>query len=237
MITSETPLLVEPWSDPDDLDYGLISISDHSAAHHPSHPDVASDWADDLGKRLAGAIATETTRYSWSRRRLCMVAAVVAIISGVVLVAAGAIRASRDRGLIATTPAASAAATAMSSGDDCTAGTHDGVVTGAGLGGSGTGPDAILAFESAYYVDRSGVGARAVTTADAAMPAADAIQRGIDSVPVGTTHCVVIAADGADRWTVDLTEHRPGTAPVQYPQTITTTARDGHVLITGITAR
>ncbi|MBC7301291.1 MAG: hypothetical protein H5T78_10070, partial [Nocardia sp.] len=63
------------------------------------------------------------------------------------------------------------------------------MVRGNGAGGTESGIAAILAFQYAYYVARSGDEARTLLTADAAAPSAAAIQAGIDSTPVGTTHC------------------------------------------------
>ncbi|WP_433662689.1 hypothetical protein ACQPW1_11400 [Nocardia sp. CA-128927] len=94
-----------------------------------------------------------------------------------------------------------------------------------------------MAFETAYYVTRSGIAARAVTTADANVPAAETIQAGIDTIPAGTRFCVVVDPAGPNLWQVDLTETRPGRAPVVYRQTVTSTVVDGRVLITGITSR
>ncbi|NUS43835.1 MAG: hypothetical protein HOQ24_09130 [Mycobacteriaceae bacterium] len=110
-------------------------------------------------------------------------------------------------------------------------------VRGAGPGGTDSGPSAVMAFQTAYYVTRSGGAARAVTTADANVPAADTIQAGIDTIPTDTRFCVVVDPAGPHAWRVDLTETRPGHEPIVYRQTVTTTIADGRVLITGITQR
>ncbi|MBF6333192.1 hypothetical protein [Nocardia transvalensis] len=110
-------------------------------------------------------------------------------------------------------------------------------VRGSGGGGTDSGPGAVMAFETAYYVTRSGIAARAVTTPDANVPAAETIQAGIDTIPADTRFCVVVDPSGPNSWQVELTETRPGRAPIVYRQTVTTTVVDGRVLITGITPR
>src|SRR5690606_41445956 len=65
----------------------------------------------------------------------------------------------------------------------------------------------------------------------------EVIQAGIDSVEPGTRHCVRIVTVADGRYSVEVTEYRPGGAPATYSsQTVTTAATDGRTLITGITA-
>ena len=130
-------------------------------------------------------------------------------------------------------------AAAPASGDDtvCPTRTDGDLVRGNGPGGTDSGSDAVLAFQYAYYVARSGAQARAVTTPEAAVPAAQEIQQGIDSIPLGTTHCLAIAALPQGRFAVELTEHRPDGSSSLERQTVSTVTRDRRVLITGITAR
>lgn len=111
------------------------------------------------------------------------------------------------------------------------------VLRSAEAGGTDSGPDAVLAFQYAYYVTRSGEQARAVVTPDADVSPAAVIQRGIDTIPVGTTHCVRITAVAADRFTVEVTEFRPAGAPATYTKQSVRTALVGdRTLITGIAA-
>ncbi|MFC8043038.1 hypothetical protein [Nocardia sp. NPDC057353] len=122
-------------------------------------------------------------------------------------------------------------------GADCPTGRTPTEVRGAGRGGAMSGPDAILAFQYAYYVDRSGSSARQLVAPDAAVSPAPVIQRGIDSIPAGTTHCVRITGVGDNRYSVEVTEHRPGGVPASYSrQTVTTAEIGGRTLITGIAA-
>jgi hypothetical protein len=90
-----------------------------------------------------------------------------------------------------------------------------------------SGPGVIAAFEYAYYITRSGAAVRALATSDTSLPPAETIQAGIDTVPTGTTHCVRITPITTDVYSVALAEMRPGQAPAQFPQTITTKNIDG----------
>ncbi|MEU2037418.1 hypothetical protein [Nocardia niwae] len=137
----------------------------------------------------------------------------------------------------ASAPARSApAATPAAPVAQCPAERIGNRIQGNGAGGFDSGPAVIFAFQHAYYVDRSGAQVRATTTADAAVQAADAIQRGIDSIPAGTTHCVAITPGAfAGQYLVVVTEHRPGQQPVTYnPQIVTTTEDGGRTLISAI---
>ncbi|BDT99158.1 hypothetical protein IFM12276_21870 [Nocardia sputorum] len=137
----------------------------------------------------------------------------------------------------AAAPAPSAAATAPAAPvAQCPAERVGNRIQGNGAGGFDSGPAVIFAFQYAYYVDRSGEHVRATTTADAAVQAADAIQRGIDSIPAGTTHCVAISPGAfAGQYLVVVTEHRPGQNPVTYnPQIVTTTKDGSRTLISAI---
>ncbi|WP_216897343.1 hypothetical protein [Nocardia alni] len=111
------------------------------------------------------------------------------------------------------------------------------LVRGNGTGSLADGPDAILAFEHAYYTARSGTAARAVTTTDADVPSADTIDAGISTITPGTTACVVIMPQTPGRYLVTISENAAGGAVHSFTQLITTTAQDGSgVRITGIHA-
>ncbi|WP_040797142.1 hypothetical protein [Nocardia higoensis] len=113
----------------------------------------------------------------------------------------------------------------------------DRVLRSAAAGGDTSGPDAVLGFQYAYYVERSGERARQFVAPDAAVPSAEIIQRGIGTVPVGTTHCVRVTTIGENMYAVEVTEYRPGGAPATYnKQTVTTEVVGGRVLISGIAA-
>ncbi|WP_433661881.1 hypothetical protein ACQPW1_06785 [Nocardia sp. CA-128927] len=118
--------------------------------------------------------------------------------------------------------------------------TKDGKVTvGNGAGDTTTGPGAILGFQYAFYVERSGERARRFVAPDAEnVSTAEIIQKGInEQVPVGTTHCVRITELATDTFDVDLTEHRPDGTTFVYPQTVTMVSRDGKMLVYAIKER
>ncbi len=114
------------------------------------------------------------------------------------------------------------------------------VISGTDPGGTSDGPSAILAFERAYYVQRSGFAARGVVANDANVPAADQIQRGINQIPIGTLYCVQITRAGSDageaHWEVRLTQQRPGEQPQTFTQIITTRTAGNRTLISAINA-
>ncbi|MEV4125204.1 hypothetical protein [Nocardia sp. NPDC049707] len=114
------------------------------------------------------------------------------------------------------------------------------VISGTDPGGTSDGPSAILAFERAYYVQRSGFAARGVVANDGNVPAADQIQRGINQIPIGTLYCVQITRAGSDagaaHWEVRLTQQVPGEQPQTFTQIITTRTAGNRTLITAIDA-
>ncbi|WP_231390409.1 hypothetical protein [Nocardia sp. CNY236] len=109
------------------------------------------------------------------------------------------------------------------------------VVRGNGTGSVESGPDVILAFQHAYYVARSGTLARALTTADAALPPAAVIDEGIASIPAGTQHCVLITQMLDGRHDVWITEQRPGATNYTYRQFVTVATKAGKFTIVAIT--
>ena len=119
---------------------------------------------------------------------------------------------------------------------NCPAERTGNTVQGNGPGGTGSGTDAIFGFQHAYYATRSGEQARTVVVPDAAVPSAADIQHGIDTIPAGTTHCIQITPGAfVGQYTVVVTEHRPGSAPLGYnPQLVTTMRIGDRTLITGI---
>ncbi|WP_216916936.1 hypothetical protein [Nocardia noduli] len=216
---------------------------------YPARPHT--DWADGLEEHLERTIQTAAPRRRRPRRGHLVLAAGAAITAMIVALLSSGDPATSDPAatgtdsvsLVPATPAPPSPVTLLpgsagaAAGSDCPARVEGDTVTSAERGDTDSGPGVILAFESAYYLDRSGAKARGFTTGDAALPSAAAIQTGIDSVPRGTTHCVRIAPAGPGGWAVDLSEQRPGQPTQVYRQTITTTSHDGRVLITGIAIR
>jgi hypothetical protein len=189
-------------------------------------------YAPDRGRGIVTALLT--------------VAAVGAVVTTVVIIN---LDAARDQGSPAPATPPTATLSAAAAGTpaaavwphataDCRRTRTAALTTGADPGDTETGPGAILGFEHAYYVARSGEQARTYVAADADVPAAEVIQTGIDAVPHGVRYCVYItaaAAAGGDAWHVQLHEQWPGDpAPERYNQHITTRTAAGRTLITSI---
>ena len=119
---------------------------------------------------------------------------------------------------------------------DCPTATVGKVSWGRDGGGTSNGVDAIKAFDYGYYVLRSGEAARAVVAPDAALVAdAPTIQRAVDALPAGTTHCLEITDTGRGVYEVRLAEFLPNSAaPSLTFQVIETGVREGRTVITGI---
>jgi len=123
--------------------------------------------------------------------------------------------------------ALSAAPTAAAAAGDfkCEESESGGTVTGSGAGDTKSVAGVILAFEHAYYSVRDAEKALDLTSDDSPLVDAEALQKGIDSVPKGTEHCVSITPDGS-KARVEITEARPSQTPETFVQEITT-SRDG----------
>lgn len=258
MATAHSPRDLDRWFTALDINPAARSVGagpagdvmgpDPDDGFELDEPGPAPDWADSLDDqftemardRQAAAADTQRRRNRWRYTGI--------LVAGVSVVAGSAVwsttpdspqafSSNTAASPAATTSAMGSSSPTTASAGECPSQVSGDVVTGADHGGTDSGPHAILAFEAAYYLDRSGTKAREVTTAEAAVPPAQAIQQGIDTVPRGTTHCVTITPTGLDTYAIDLTETRPDTGTTVYRQTITTTHRDGRVLITGITPR
>ncbi|MGW5440464.1 hypothetical protein [Nocardia asteroides] len=107
------------------------------------------------------------------------------------------------------------------------------LVRGNGRGSQTNGPEVILAFQYAYYVQRSGATARSLVAAEAGMEPAEVIDAGIATIPQGSEHCVSVTPQG-DRFGVVITETRPGGEVRTYRQLVTVADRDGRTVITEI---
>lgn len=185
-----------------------------------------------------------TPRPTTGRRRLTRTAAAVAagllIVAGVGFVAVRSITGTDDLQPPAVTADAPTTSEADSDALDAVppplsaelSPTADPATCRTDSGDQNSGPGVIAAFEHAYYVSRSGDAARALAAPDSPLPAGPVIQTtGIDTVPVGTTHCVRITPITSGVYAVALAEMRPGQPPKQWAQTITTKELDGRWFI------
>ncbi|MDL9947061.1 hypothetical protein QSJ19_15980 [Gordonia sp. ABSL11-1] len=129
----------------------------------------------------------------------------------------------------------SAAPTSSTPSDPCPTIVDGAVTTGHGSGDQKSGAGAILAFNHAYYIERSAAAARAVAAPNA-VATADVMQKYIDQRPAGTQHCLSITDRGRGTYSVVLTEipPEPGAQPIVYRQTIKTIQSRGKTWIASI---
>ncbi|RJO68388.1 hypothetical protein D5S18_33820 [Nocardia panacis] len=208
---------------------------------------VRFPWPEDEPEDIFGsrpvtasrALRQEARDIGAARRKRALIVLVAVVL--VLLAAAAAVAylladGSKGAGAAPTTLQFTAGS-APSGGDECRTEQGDGVLRSSAPGGTDSGPDAILAFQYAYYVERSGERARAAVAPDAPVSSAEMIQRGIDSVPAGASHCVHVTTITEGRYAVEVTVFRPGAGPTTYNRQIVTTAViGGRALITGIAA-
>ncbi|WP_433578065.1 hypothetical protein [Nocardia brasiliensis] len=206
----------------------------------PKPPPLTSpglSWADDpIAQRLAPstpAVAPPPRRTASHRGRnaLAGLLAVVILIGLTVTV----IVVSSNGGDDSPVPPGSTTAAGLT----CPTGKDGKVTVGNGNGDTASGAGAILGFQYAFYVQRSGAQARAFVAPDAEnVSSAEIIQGGINAeVPVGTKHCLRITEVASDTFDVDLTQRKPDGTETIYHQTITTAVRDGKVLVYSIKPR
>lgn len=212
-----------------------------------SHSEEAwQDWLRyDLDEDDAVAQSTQfaADHRRWQALGLAGGAALaVAAIASVIVIGSG----PDTPAAVPVAPSATAAARPHAS-DGCVSHASPQRITGAEPGSTASGPDAIMRFQHAYHVERSGVVAAAVLAPGATATwsdgtehplTADGIQAGIDAIPAGTRYCLVIvpATANSHRWDVELSQQQPGRPPVVVRQAVTTTTTDGHVLITAVDA-
>ncbi|WP_433670946.1 hypothetical protein ACQP06_05555 [Nocardia sp. CA-136227] len=208
-------------------------------AESAAGPAESLSWSDDpIAKALAPKITApqrkpEPEPRSWRKIGLIAGAAVT------VLAVAGGVTFALTRGGTDTAPTAgvttgkpSPTVAALS----CPA-KRDGKLTiGNGAGGTGSGVDAILGFQYAFYVDRSGAKAHSfvVPGATTVAPAEVMQTKGIDPLKPGTTYCLKIVETGPEAYDVDITEHRVDGTTEVYVEHIITAVVDGKHLIQSI---
>ncbi|WP_330232837.1 hypothetical protein OHA40_10375 [Nocardia sp. NBC_00508] len=203
----------------------------------PPASESGLSWAEDpIAMRLALRVppTPAPARRSGSSPRWVVLGALAAVVVLIALTVT-IIAVSRDNGDSSAAPSVGGTTAALS----CPSNKDGKVTVGNGSGDAGSGPGAILGFQYAFYVERSGERARRFVAADAEnVSTAEVIQQGIDEqVPVGTTHCLRITELATDTFDVDLTEHRPDGTTTVYKQTITTASRDGKTLVYAIRER
>ncbi|QLY29306.1 hypothetical protein H0264_29105 [Nocardia huaxiensis] len=118
----------------------------------------------------------------------------------------------------------------------CRETTVDGRISGAGQGDTSTAPGVIMQLEYAWYVLKDPIAVRALLAPDARVASEQATRDAISAIPAGTQHCVTITALAPDRWDVTVGERHADGTQASWQQIMTTTVRDGKVLISAIIA-
>ncbi|WP_278262832.1 hypothetical protein [Nocardia sp. AG03] len=131
----------------------------------------------------------------------------------------------------ATPTVATTTTTNFLSGGPCPNTVEGNVYRGNGPGGTASGAAAVFAFQHAYYGARSGDQVRALVLPESPMPSAATIQKGIDTIPVSTVHCLTITQQQPNHYLVDVLERRPSGETKTYRQNVTTIDRDGRTFI------
>lgn len=170
-----------------------------------------------------------------ARARLALLAA-----AGVVVLAGSAVLGfALVRGADGSGPApaeASGSASTSGSSVSCPAVDEPGHVAGNGPGSPDTAAGAVLAFDHAYYVDRSAARAFEHVAPSSRMSEESLRVDGVDRLPEGTTHCVDIRELSPTLLDVTLTEFRPEAEPVHIRQRVRVAeAEDGTWGIVSIT--
>ncbi|WP_331723016.1 hypothetical protein [Nocardia sp. NBC_00511] len=99
-----------------------------------------------------------------------------------------------------------------------------------------TGPDLILYQQYAWYVLRDANTARSVLAPDAAAADPDQARAAVAAIPAGTRYCVTITTLKPTSFDVQIDERHPDGTSAHWQQAVTTGDRDGHTMITAITA-
>lgn len=139
------------------------------------------------------------------------VAAGAAVLGGSSVLGFGVVRG-------ATGPGSEPAAAAATPG--CEDRVEQGRVTGSGPGSLDSPAGAVLAFDHAYYVDRSAKKAFEAVAPSSRMTEEQLRVEGIDRLAEGTTHCVRVSEIAPTLLEVELTEFPPGADPVLIRQRI-----------------
>ncbi len=214
------------WNSPDD-DGGV-----------PKPPEPGLSWADDpIARRLApktptAPVAEESEPDNRMRWIIGGVVAAVLLVVALVLTIGLVKRGGGED------PGPTAAPVTSAAGADCRTIADEGLTVGNGPGDTSSGARAILGFQYAFYVERSGARVREFVAPDAVtISPADVIQKAIDDqIPRGTTHCVKVRETGVGVYDVELREWHPDRTSVVYKQEIVTTLTDGKWQVKSITA-
>ncbi|MFF0818574.1 hypothetical protein ACFYVR_26020 [Rhodococcus sp. NPDC003318] len=166
-----------------------------------------------------------------SRRGAAVVASAAVLVAGIVTVVGLLVNSANSPAADLVTPTAEEPAV------DTTWCAGLGSGAPAAVDSQDAGTAAIAAFEWAYYVLRDGARARELASANARMGRAEQISKGIQQIPIGTVHCVLVLETIEGTYTVDVFERRPDGTTEHYPQTVATATTADGTRITAITSR
>lgn len=177
----------------------------------------ARDPADELSTLPLGTASTDVGRpapplatVSTPSRRPARIA-VLAVSAVAVLGGSGVL------GYVVARGAADPAAQATT---ECAEVSEPGRTVGAGPGTFDSPAGAVLAFDHAYYVERSAAKAFEAVSPSSRMTQEQLRADGVDQVAEGTTHCVEVREISPTLLDVDLTEYPPDADPVHIRQRV-----------------
>lgn len=206
----------------------------------PSEP-VAEEWFDaEPSAPAAPARPSAPAGKSGNRKAKLIFAGSVVVVLGVLVagswMVAGALSGPTESEAVPlAVPAAESSAASDASPSDCVEQSDGEAVTSSGEGDTASPAGVVLAFQYAYYVDRDADKVKPLLAKESEIRDLDALQKGIDSVAKGTTHCVQVDAPTDGRVSVEVTEISPDETQTIYRQTVTTTRESGEVRIVSIT--
>lgn len=140
-----------------------------------------------------------------------MVAAGAAVLGGSAVLGFVVARGATDAG---------AAPAPVAATPGCEDVVEDGMVRGSGPGSLGSPAGTVLAFDHAYYVDRSAEKAFRAVAPSSRMTEEQLRAEGIDRLAEGTRHCVQVSEIAPTLLEVELTEFPPDSEPVVIHQRI-----------------
>lgn len=118
--------------------------------------------------------------------------------------------------------------------EKCAASEEGSVVTGDGEGDVKSAAGVILAFQHAYYVERDADLVKPLLAKESEIQNLDALQKGIDSVEQGTTHCLRITSAKDGSADVELTQMAPDGSETVFYQRVTTAREGGETRLVSI---
>ncbi len=208
----------------------------------PPPPDqAAEEWfGAELSEPAAEARPPASSAKSGNRKTKLLFAGSIVAVLGVLgagswMVAGALSGPTESETAPLTVPVAESSADSDSSPSDCVEQSDGDTVTGSSAGDQESPAGVVLAFQHAYYVDRDADKVKPLLAKESEIRDLEALQKGIDSVTEGTTHCVQVEAIKDGRARVEVTEISPDETHTIYRQTVTTKRESGEVRIVSIT--